>query len=482
MILLCPQCHRSYIHADEEVAQRGGPSAFRCEECDGALESMEAVMGVSLTPHDETARFDDGRVSGSMSQLTEGTAPNLHPDATLADTENPVMDMLHPPGQMVVGQGFVSGSLEALPEAMAHNADTTRPVAAMNHGDATRTELHPLPARRAKEASEEGGKGLGMALGCGGALVLLLLLGAVGGGAWWFVNDKPAPDKPTPTPNVDKNGQLVAQTPTRPPIQDRLRQAVQSNSSATIPALALPSSPADGEVVLITTSGLIVDKKMVAPVSNQEISASVLPRADSPFVQPLASSLDEGFQAQQEDPDADTARWAVLLVDSKTEYRVLFPALFTSWERGANLQLATNNPSNPQAWLAVEIFPAQGWPDMDSVGIPPEFSHRDPERRPDRKLKTMVITIQNDGFTLRAPGEKPEEAEHIRRDTTWPINSLRNKYEELLQKHPDGIQAVRLEPHRRLRAFTLLQTISALLQPVQGEQPLQQVYLSAPTE
>jgi hypothetical protein len=479
MILLCPQCHRSYIHADEEIAQRGGLSAFRCLECSSPLQSMEAAMGVSLTHQDFTARAEDDPTAtqqrGALDRESTDLEIQLNPDATVADVSNPALDLLQPRGQMVIGQGFVTGAMDAPPHLLQHSGDSTRPVHAMR-GDATRQVQAPSPARP-PEGERRGG--LGVALGCSGLLAALLLLGAVAAGAWLFViDDGDAQSPPDANASPDQPDDAPA-PPARASIQDRLRLAIQSNSSAAVPALALPSDPAQhGEPVLLTTSGLILGEQMVASINNNQIEASARPSPTSPFIQPLAVALDASFEGLQRDPDADTDRWAVFLIDGKVEYQPLFEALFTAWERGANLQIAATNPQNPHAWLAVEVFPAR-WPDMDSVDIPAQFTHRDPARRPDLTVKPAIIHIRDDGFTLRAHDQKPDQAEHIQRDTTWPIRELRKRYEALRQEKPD-LNAIQIDAHPRTRAFTLLQTISALLPPVEGLAEIKQLQLGPP--
>ncbi len=251
-----------------------------------------------------------------------------------------------------------------------------------------------------------------------------------------------------------------------------------SNSSAAIPAITLPSSPAEGEVLLITTSGLIFENNSLAMINNNRIDTKALATPGSPYVTPLAESLEAAFKERLKDPDADTARWMVILPDGKVEYRALYSALYTSWERGSRLHLAATNPGNPHSYLAVEIFPS-GWPDPLSVSVPDQFVQVDAELRPDKSAKEVILTIKNSGFTIRGPGEKPEEATLIQRDTTWPINQLRSRYEELA-KGKNTFTALRIEPAADVRTFTLLRTISALQEPVGSLKPLKEIRLSPP--
>lgn len=477
MILLCPKCYRSYVFEDDEVKAKGGPKAFACEECSGTLESMEVAMGVSLGAHDTSARGeDDPSASVGMPPLQRQGSTDTEGKSfeRMEPTEAEILAIPEPEQQVFVPpqRGRTGMIPSAPPPSPLASTDATRPVGAPLGLDATRSIPAATGRKTATSTPEPSsqGKGLGFAFGC---LALLALLVVGGGGAaalWFYVGDGGG------KPDAGDAGDAGKPGP-RASIEDRLRLMTQNYSSASIPAVALPEPPQEGELVLLTPAGIVIGEDMVASVNHGHIDAQARPNEKSPFVIPLASALDKGFADHPSENLGEDNRWTIVLIDGKVSVETLHAVLYTAWTRGARVQLAATNPNNPQTFAAVEVLP-QDQPSAVAASIPDEVSPLDPARTPDPNAKAVVVGIREDGFSLRAPEVPPDQAHFIERGTGW-TSQLRSELAQTLQKNP-GITALVIEAEPKVNVSSLLNATSALLQPSGGGLPFKELRFTPP--
>lgn len=518
MILVCPACHRSYVHDDAEVAARGGPSGHTCDECGHALATMADAMGITLH-NDDTAEsdpgmtldasaqemFPDGEESFESAEVMypgDDEATELRPafdDRPMGQSEStlPQVQAIDlPPGQLVVGGTGQShtGSIQA-PAAQKprlstritgqHNAIVGPPPSSSAKATlpldsdprhaatvASQPALHRVAASNSRPIPKKGG-GVPTAAIAGGCLVvavLVLILGA-GGTAVFFVSGSGEGD-------METSGDAGADVTERS-LEDRLREAASSVPNSAVPTVPLRNPLQDGAVVFVGSTAVTYHGETLATVSLGRVSASAKPNPDSPLVLPLARALDDTFTQQFSDPlDAENAiRWVIVMPDAKVGYRTIYEVLYTCWERGARMQLAATNPTNPHAFVATEVMP-NGWPNADHVGVPDDLPRRTPAIENTSKTNALTVTITEKGFLLRGPGERRDEAVKMARVTAYPVSRL-GKMAGSLQRDP-RIRSLRIEASGKVAMFVVLQAIAAVTGAKDGPPQITEVRLSPP--
>ncbi len=529
MILLCPKCHWSMLLADDEVARRGGPSACQCGACSTPLDTLDGALGLTgLSTASEAA--DELRDTGTLQALerapggNHGT-PAVPMNVALAKaTVRDLSDLKPPPGQLIIGElednpAMTTPAMSALkrPDAPQHTGAMAIQAAMLMEGfpladpddpDATQLSLPtavpparviPAPALRSdatkpavpvrkigndlprveKSRPEKGGRQMGLALLVGGALLAGLLLLAGGGALAYYFSSKPSGDN-NKTPDTQVGDQLKSTPPARPPLDERMRELVQNHSNTSVPAIELGGQlPNESEVILLTPNGIVYGKEMVASTSLGRVATEARPSADSPLIVPLARQLEATFSSRIKDAiDAEAEpRWVIALADGTVPYGILYSVLYTSWERGARLQLATTNPKNPNAYLASDITP-YGWPAPITVGAPDDLPPQNPASATDNQGPLLRVTVSDKGFTIDADGDE-EEAMVIERLDTYPVRKLRKECQALRQRH-GKLSAVLIQPHKKTTFFTLLQTISATTRAWEGTPAIDAVWMTPP--
>jgi biopolymer transport protein ExbD len=318
---------------------------------------------------------------------------------------------------------------------------------------AAQPALHRQSATPSRPVPKRGGAGptAALAVGCLLFILLIAFLGA-GGAALYVVSGSRDSDAGT---EGKKDGPAA-----RRPLEDRMREASGSEPDTAVPTVALGMPLQDGEVVFVAPSAVLHNQETLATVSMGRVAVAAKPNADSPLVLPLARSLEAAFAKEFSDPlDAENAiRWVVVLVDGKVGYRTVFEVLYTCWERGARMQLAATNPTNPNSYVAVEVM-ADGWPSPERAGSPDDLPRR-VEEAMDSKSNALTVKITDKGFLLWAPGEKENEAVKLDRLTAYPTSQLQ-KYSAALQRDP-RIRAMRVRATEDTSLFVVLQAIAAV--------------------
>ncbi len=474
MILLCSECHWSTVLEEDKVAAAGGPTAFKCEVCQNPLNTMEVAFGVDLASGSEAAdHMGEDHLTATVKQ------------DVLARPSKGTLDLRSPPGQVVIGgdsffdQESTRRSVNAVddafntfgdpsPDATQLNAQPLRPPSTLKAPPPL-----PPPTKSSKGA-------IGLAVGCAIVAGALLLIGGVAFGLYFILTPEDAKGPVAEGDGPDAGG-AADEPPARPPLAERLTDLTQSHSSTSVPAIALPEElPNDGEPILLTPNGVVFGGEMVATVSLDRVDPGVRPNEDSPLILPLATAIDAIFKVRNKDEvEADAnPRRAIILGDGTVPYPVAHAALYTAWSRGAHLVLATTNPSNPNAYVTIEII-ADGWPAPVAAGAPDDLPSENPALTPDPAAKTMVVQIHSKGFVLAAPGQSLDEGKQIEKSTVFPIPRLKEEIRQLRIDRPE-INAVLIQPSARTSLFTILQTISAAVEPVEDLKPLREVRLGPP--
>jgi hypothetical protein len=513
MILLCPSCHTSVIKSDAEVTVAGGPDGFTCDACGGALGSMESLMGVSLArgQDDDSAIADDLAMTMKAPALArpvkiKPASGEPDPDATLADADPDVVTM----GSPRTRRGLKDRGTIKLPDKEELVSDDARrrsgawdmPVEAELDDDdwvsktpdnSATTQLPPksdlisgntIPvsfpgsqtAMAPQPTASKGGK-MGLVVGCATIGVVGILLAVVGAGAWFMLNDSPAAPNPPVVGKPDAGASSAPAVPARKSLADRLQEAANVSSEVSIPAIALPARPTSGEIVLVTRRGVIYGGQTLAQINAGRIDPAARPAAQSPFVTPVAQALEKGFgSADTEDMEqALSSRWVLVILDSNATYRAFFPVLYTGQNRGARLGLIARHPSNPNLFSSVEVI-GEGWPGAAAAAVPDALAPLPQAASPDKALKVMVVTVNDNGLSIRRASTPVNEAELLVKDESgYPWAELHAKAAKM---RADGVGAVRLEPAADARARDILHTISVVARPKKGVPQLREIRLA----
>ena len=298
MILICPPCHRAFVRTQQEIADRGGVRQCRCDRCDGPLGTLEDVMGISLEAQpagDDNAQGYSREMEplfSSDDDATELAGPSHGP---------PTGQMVAPATKVATAEGhlvprFATGAydIEGVFEPhQLHNDATAIGVGAMTGG----------PANAAPAGNPN--KSLGMAIGCVAMVVLGLMAVGTLGIALTLTNDS---ELDTDSPGGENASMKM-------PLEDRMRAAVDSVRGATSPAIRLGQAPQDGFVLFAAASGITHNNEHLASVSLGRTEAGAKPNSKSPFITPLAKSIDAWYT--KEDPNNENDRWVVVLSDNK---------------------------------------------------------------------------------------------------------------------------------------------------------------------
>lgn len=325
-----------------------------------------------------------------------------------------------------------------------------------------------------KEASN---KGAALGVGCLIAALVLAVIGAIAVTAYIvFVPVNGGDDAP--------KGESSRATPTRtasvrPPLNDRLLAASTSSPSLALVALHLPDQPADGEVALITPERLWYDGRVLAEVLDHRVEPAAHPRPNSPWLPGLAARLEHNYRAVTDaDPldEALTARWFILLVGRDAPCSAAYETLYTAWERGARLQLASVNPNNPGTFLATEIQPFN-WPSPSIHGAPANLPPRVATSGATTGRNHLSLSIHSEGFSLSVPGRSvPIE---LPRDPRYPLRSL----SQLVAQHREldrTIEAIHIHARPDTPMYTLLRAIGAMTPALPGLPQIAEVRLAPP--
>jgi len=512
MILFCPDCHRSFVFDDAEIAARGGPAAYSCDDCGGALTTMEAGLGLDLAAaanhqremtHPDALALEDEDLPMSPDDQPTRLRPSFDLDALSSGgggyghTEEPTQ--LDTPAMAPAARPRLSPRLTGehdIPadfSAMAHGRNNgprqtgAQPAIGRSAGPppprAAMPHTHGAEATRQAAAMEEPSSnrkpliflGLGCAAVAGLGLILAIVIGLV------VVSRDSSGTGDTTTHHAQDDPKVVApKRPHRASFEDRILEASSAVPGTAVPAVKLPAIPEDGEVVVVG-SNVWHDGKMIASVNLGRVEAGAKPNPSSPFIVPLGRSLEKAFSAQVEDPDdADAVpRWVLVLADGKAPYRALYEVMYTAANRGARIQLGTTNPMNPNAFLAVEVIPVD-WPDAELTDVPESLPPRDPAAMVDTGSKAIVVSINDKGFTIRKAGEKAKEAVFIEKlMNSYPVSSLRQEVARL-RSEDSSVRAVRIIPTEATTLFSLVQTIAACMDAGDNLPPLNQVRLEPP--
>ncbi len=513
MILLCPSCHTSVIKTDAEVNAAGGPDGFTCDACGGPLDSMESLMGVSLARHqdDDSAIADDLAMTMKAPALarpgdSKPSAGEPDPDATLADGSPDVVTMGSPRTRRGLkergtiplpekeelvseearrrgGAWEIDGEVEVESEAdwvaqMPDNKATVQlpPKSEVLSGNTVPVAFPGNPPAPAPPPAKQGGK-MGLLVGCLGIGAAGLVLAALSLGGWFLLMDTSGTPTPTVAGKPDAGATSAPAPPARKSLADRLQEAANVSSEVSIPAIALPARPTSGEIVLVTSRGVIVGGQTLAQVNAGRIEPAARPAASSPFVTPVAQALEKAFGNvdPQDMEEAMSSRWLLVILDSNATYRTFFPILYTGHNRGARLGLVARHPSNPNLFSSIEVV-GENWPGAADAAVPDALAPLPPAAELDENLEVMIVTVDDDGLSIRRSTTPAKEAEVLVKDESgYPWAELHAKSAKL---RADGVGAVRLVPAPGARARDILHTISVVARAKKGVPQLREVRLA----
>lgn len=468
---------------------------------------MESLMGVSLArgQDDDSAIADDLAMTMKAPALArpgdrKPAAGMPDPDATLADADPDVMTMGSPrtrrglkdrgtvplpdKEELVQAQARAKSGAWDMPmqaddddEWVARPADTNRTIPLPPKSEVLSGNTVPVAFPATATPAKQGGR-MGLVVGCLGVGFGLTVLALAAAGAWFVLSDGNAA---TMTPVVGQPDAGPSSAPAPPPrksLADRLQEAANVSSEASIPAIALPARPTAGEIMVVTDRGVIYGKDTLAQINGGRIDPAKRAAANSPFVIPVAEALDKRFALldPQDVAQGIASRWLLVILDSNATYRAFYPVLFTGHQRGAHVGLVARHPNNPNLFSSVEVVGVD-WPTDNEAAVPEAFQTDDERVEDDPSLEVMVVTVGDRGLSIRRASTPVAEAELLVKDESgYPWAELHAKAAKL---RAEGISAVRLEPTPDARARDILQTIAVVARSKKGVPQLREIRLAS---